>query len=111
MNVISSNEIQERYCLSDLAVRKNAYDCPGSFRTNKTWVFQDTNETKEFFGKIMNIINSATIKKRHGLSDSAVRKNASKCPDSEKIGGRWIFPDTKTTKKFFDKIWIRKRKK
>ncbi len=59
----------------------------------------------------MNIINSKTIQDRHGLSDSAVRKNASKCPGSQKMGNIWVFPDTKKTKEFFGKIWTRKKKK
>ncbi len=59
----------------------------------------------------MNVISSKTIQERHDLSDSAVRHNASKCPGSDKIGNSWIFPDTKKTKEFFDKIWKRKKRK
>jgi len=59
----------------------------------------------------MNIISRQTIQDRHGLSESAVRKNASKCPGAQKFGVGWMFPDTKKTKQFFDKIWKRKKRK
>lgn len=61
-------------------------------------------------GVLVNVISRQTIQDRHGLSESAVRKNASKCPGSEKIGTAWVFPDTKKTASFFNKIWKRKRK-